>query len=367
MKKICFAVNNNLAFDQRMLKIGKSLDKAGYHIYMIGRQSKYFNKNQSYPFQVEHINTIFKKGKLLYIEFNLRLLLRLLFTRFDSICAVDLDTSVPCFIAGSLKRKPIVMDAHELFSELYEVVSRPFIHKAWHSLESWIIPKYKNGYTVNTFIRDEFKKRYNADYHIVRNLPEQSILEYNTNQKEDFILCQGAVNFGRGWDILVQAIKQMNIKCVVAGDGNYFNKLIELIDYHNAKDNFKLTGMLEPEELKTLTRKAKIGVTLFENTGLNQFQSLSNRFFDYMMAGTPQVCVGYPCYLEILNKFPFAEPIKELTVHELVTALNKVMNDDVKYQDLQEACKIASEVLNWENESQILIEFWNQILPQKLG
>lgn len=348
-----------------MIKIGNSLKNSDFEVIMIGRQNNHFNKNYPFAFKTIHLPMLTKRGKLFYAEFNIRLFFKLLFTPTDAICAVDLDTAIPSYLVAKIRGKKLAMDAHELFTELHEVVSRPRIHWIWLKIEKLILPKFTHGYTVNDYLRHTFKTKYNIDFHIVRNLPLRQNI--NHEQKEDFVLCQGAVNFGRGWDILVQAIKQMNIKCVVAGDGNYFNKLIELIDYHNAKDNFKLTGMLEPEELKTLTRKAKIGVTLFENTGLNQFQSLSNRFFDYMMAGTPQVCVGYPCYLEILNKFPFAEPIKELTVHELVTALNKVMNDDVKYQDLQEACKIASEVLNWENESQILIEFWNQILPQKLG
>ncbi len=348
-------------FDQRMIKIGNSLQNNGFEVIMIGRQNKYFNTNHAFNFKTIHLPMLFKSGKLFYIEFSIRVFFRLLFTPTDAICAVDLDTAIPCYTVAKLKGKKLAMDAHELFTELYEVVSRPLIHKIWLKIEQIFLPKFKNGYTVNTYLKNTFKTKYNIDYQIVRNLPQKQ--NFPSAPKKDFILCQGAVNYGRGWDILVQAVKQMNTQCVVAGDGNYFNKLIQLIDYQNAKENFTLTGMLEPVQLKKLTEQAKVGVTLFESKGLNQYQSLSNRFFDYMMAGTPQVCVGYPIYLEILKEFPFGEPIKELTVQELVSALNKVMNDDVKYQDLQNACKEASEVLNWENESQILIEFWNQILP----
>lgn len=361
MKTICIAVNNNIFFDQRMIKIGNTLQNIGYNIIIVGRRNKYFNKSQSFNFKTYHLPMLTRQGKIFYVEFHIKLFFKLLFIRTDAICSVDLDTAIPCFIISKLRGKILAMDAHELFTELHEVISRPSIHKIWLRIEKSMMPRFKKGYTVNTFLKNEFNKRYNIDFQIIRNLPLKQ--SFTQNPKENFILCQGAVNQGRGWDILVQAVKQINTYCVVAGDGNYFNQLTELIEYHNAKNNFKLTGMLHPSELIELTKRAKVGVTLFEANGLNQYQSLSNRFFDYMMAGTPQVCVGYPEYVKILMQFPFAVTIQDLTVAELIQALNKVLNDDVKYEELRNECEKASEVLNWENESQKLIEFWKQLLP----
>ena len=63
-----------------------------------------------------------------------------------------------------MRRKKRVYDAHELFTEMKEVITRPSIKKAWLNIEEFAVPKFKNGYTVSYSIADEFKKRYGVDY-----------------------------------------------------------------------------------------------------------------------------------------------------------------------------------------------------------
>ena len=55
-------------------------------------------------------------------------------------------------------------------------------------------------------------------------------------------------------------------------------------------------GMLQPEVLKKKTAQAYIAINPFEKTGLNQYLSLSNKFFDYIHADIPQVTMNYPEY-----------------------------------------------------------------------
>ena len=69
-------------------------------------------------------------------------------------------------------------DAHEYFSQLKEVVERPFIHKIWKRIEAWAIPRFKSGYTVSNSIALEFKKLYKADYITIRNMPLRKPVSY---------------------------------------------------------------------------------------------------------------------------------------------------------------------------------------------
>ncbi|MEJ0101116.1 MAG: hypothetical protein WDO19_00555 [Bacteroidota bacterium] len=59
-------------------------------------------------------------------------------------------------------------DAHELFCEMQEIVSRPFIYKAWKRIERFSVPSFPNGYTVNNIIADEFRKMYNVKYDVIK-------------------------------------------------------------------------------------------------------------------------------------------------------------------------------------------------------
>ena len=99
-----------------------------------------------------------------------------------------------------LKKRKRIYDAHELFTEQKEIISRPVIHKFWLRVERFAVPRFKSGYTVNQFIVNELKRRYDVNYGIIRNLPLLSSLRQSTNSDSPFIIYQGAVNEGRSFE-----------------------------------------------------------------------------------------------------------------------------------------------------------------------
>jgi hypothetical protein len=84
--------------------------------------------------------------------------------------------------------------------------------------------------------------------------------------------------------------------------------------------------------------EAMCGLTLFEPVGLNQYYSLSNRFFDYIMAGIPQICIAYPEYRTINNEFEVALLINDTEEDTIAEALNNLLCNAVVYDMLQRNC-----------------------------
>src|SRR6187402_852002 len=157
-KRIYYTVTNDLTYDQRMIRICTSLSRAGYEVVLVGRKEP-----DSIPlipriFRQHRLRLLFRKGKLFYLEYNARLFFYLLFRKMDGICAIDLDTIVPCYFVSVLRCIPRIYDAHELFCEMKEVVSRPLIYKIWKAVERTFVPAFRNGYTVNGQIAAEFEK-----------------------------------------------------------------------------------------------------------------------------------------------------------------------------------------------------------------
>ena len=104
------------------------------------------------------------KGKIFYLEYNLRLAFYLMFSQFDTVCAVDLDTLAPVFCIGRLKGAKIVFDAHEYFTEVPEVVGRPMIKKIWQWVERTFVPHCDLIYTVPPGLAGLFgKSRWRAN------------------------------------------------------------------------------------------------------------------------------------------------------------------------------------------------------------
>jgi hypothetical protein len=101
-------------------------------------------------------------------------------------------------------------------------------------------------------------------------------------------------------------MKEVNARLMIIGGGNFFYQAKELIRLHALEHKIELRGDVMPDDLRLFTPRAYIGITLFEDTGLNQYYSLANRFFDYIMAGIPQLCVNFPEYAAINERFGVA-------------------------------------------------------------
>jgi hypothetical protein len=90
LKKIFFTVTNDLTYDQRMHRICTSLAENGYAVTLVGRKLSSSLPLTEKKFRQKRIRCWYKKGKLFYLEYNLRLFTYLLFFKMDAICAIDL-------------------------------------------------------------------------------------------------------------------------------------------------------------------------------------------------------------------------------------------------------------------------------------
>ncbi|HYC38883.1 MAG TPA: glycosyltransferase [Chitinophagaceae bacterium] len=359
-KRIICTVTNDLSYDQRMTRICSSLS-ARYEVTLVGRRLRESIPLESRPYRQKRIRCLFRKGKFFYFEYNLRLLFFLLFSRADLVCAVDLDTIVPCYLASRLKGMRRVYDAHELFCEMKEVVTRPRVYRAWKKVEGFCVPRFRNGYTVSAPIAGEFEKLYGVRYELIRNVPLLRPLEV-PDKTEKFVLYQGAVNEGRSFETLIPAFREAPAKLLIAGTGNFFRQAQDLVDRNQLNEKIKFLGPMLPGELAELTRKAWVGITLFENRGLSNYYSLANRFFDYLHAGVPQICVNYPAYREINQQFEVALLIDDLNAATVSQALRLLLGNEELHSRLQKNCLRARQEFNWQKEESRLLQFYERVL-----
>ena len=358
---IIFTVTTDLTYDQRMIRICTSLANAGYTVLLVGRKMRTSLPLVTQPFLQKRINCLFEKGKLFYAEYNIRLFFYLLFKKMDCIGAIDLDTILPAYFIAKIKKIKRVYDAHELFCEMKEIATRPAIYKTWKKIERYTVPKFSAGYTVNQPIADEFKKMYNVTYEVIRNIA--LLRDINpVVKKEKFILYQGAVNEGRSFETLIPAMKAVDCQLIICGDGNFMQQAKQLVTENNLQDKVIFKGKVKPDDLRAITQHAYIGVTLFDDAGLSNYYSLANRFFDYLHAGIPQLCVNYPVYKEINDKYHIAVLADDTSEKNLAILLNNLLNNEFEYNELQQNCLKARLELNWQEEEKKLLQFYKNLL-----
>jgi glycosyltransferase involved in cell wall biosynthesis len=360
VKRVIFTVINDLAYDQRMQRICNTLAEKGYHVTLVGRKQKNLKLPQHRAYKQKRLHCFFENGFLLYASYNICLTGWLLFQKIDIICAIDLDTILPCYFVSILRGKKRVYDAHELFTEQKEIITRPAIHKVWLLIEKFAVPKFKYGYTVSESIANELTKRYKVQYAVIRNVPRKIVYEHK-NLEEKFILYQGAVNEARGLENLIVAMHHVDASLYIVGNGNIFENITKLIKENNLESKVIIKEMLPPHLLLDITNKAYIGVNLVEPIGLNQLYSLANKFFDYIQTAVPQLTMNFPEYKKINEEFEVALLAETIDVNEIAQKLNLLLDDNVLYEKLKANCLKAKEIFNWENEEIKLINFYQQL------
>ena len=360
--RLFFTVTNDLNFDQRMHRICNTLYKEGYDVTLVGRELKNSLPLSTQPFRQIRLKCRFTKGPFFYVEYNLKLFFYLLRQKMQGICAIDLDTILPIFFISEIKNVKRIYDAHELFCEMKEIVSRPGIYNIWKKIENFTVPKFKNGYTVNVPIANEFFKMYGVNYEVIRNVPEKK--QASNLKRKPIIIYQGDVNEGRCFEQLIPAMKHVNFPLHIYGDGNFMQQAKALVKKYNVEDKVHFFGKVKPELLAAITPTATVGVNLIENNGKSYYLSLSNRFFDYIQAGLPQLCVNYPAYKEINDVYCVAEMIDDPDPKNIAEQLNKMFADDAGWQRLHQNALIAAQTLNWEKEKEILVNFYRKIFGE---
>lgn len=362
--RIVFTVSNDLSYDQRMQRICHSLATHGHTALLVGRALPHSIPLTVNTFEQKRLRCFFKKGFLFYGEYNLRLFFfLLLLKRYDAICSIDLDTLPAGFFASLLRRKRRVFDAHEYFTEVPEVVNRPFVKGFWELVAKSILPFYHYAYTVGHGLADIFEQRYGLKFAVVRNVAAKTNLPENRSAcPEKMLLYQGALNEGRGLEAAIQAMQSIdNVQLAIAGEGDLSQQLRTLTQQLQLQNKVYFHGYVTPKNLKTLTAQAWVGINLLENRGLSYYYSLANKFFDCVQAGVPVITMDFPEYRALNEAFEVAILLPALTPETVAEAVHKLLTDKELYSKLRLNCLRAREVWHWEAEEKVLLNFWQKV------
>lgn len=351
-----------------MQRICTTLAGAGHEVCLLGRRRKNAPDLSAQPYEQVRLRCFFEKGKLFYLEFNLRLLFYLLFRRFDALCAVDLDTIGPCFLAAKAKGRPLVYDAHEYFTEVPEVVGRPLVKRAWEMLAAALLPRLRYACTVGPALAEVLGNRYGIRFDTFRNVPWSSDAPPSLPDNRPFFLYQGVLNEGRCLERAILAMHRVQgAELWLAGEGDLSEELRRLCEREGLSDRVRFLGYLSPDELRALSPRAFLGLNLLENKGLSYYFSLANKFFDYLQAGVPSVSPDFPEYRAVLadHEVGWLLGDDDGSPESLADFLNARLADPAERARKSANCFRYRELFCWENESGRLLLFWGKVLEKK--
>ena len=361
MMKVLVSVFNNLYTDQRVEKVCRTLSENGFEVHLIGNNWGGLPE-MTRPYSFSRIILKSKILKFAYVEFQRKLYLELL-RKADKntiLLANDLDTLLPNYLVSKKLNIPLVFDSHEIFTEMPAINGR-YTQKIWRSLEKFIVPKLKYMMAASESYADWFAKTYHIERPVVvQNFPqkkENPQIYSNINLKK-IILYQGVINPSRGLDKVIPAMREIeNAELWIAGDGPKKTEYIALTKSLGLEDKVKFLGKLHPEDLREITQKADVGLSIEENNGLSYYYSMPNKISDYIQARIPIVVSDFPEMCKVVDAYKVGEKIGNYS--QLPEKIKIVLHNGKEFY--KDNLNLAATELCWEKEEPKIISLFQKV------
>lgn len=364
-KKIIIPVINDLATDQRVLRLCQWWHKKDYDVLLYGRVLSNSPSMPNLPFESIRVKHFFNKGMFFYAEFSLRLFFFLLCRKVDVIWANDLDTLPAASFAKSLRRsKLLIYDSHEYFTEVPELQNNNFARSVWLFFEKLCVPKVDFAFTVNKSIADVYTNKYGIPFHILRNMPYKNLnkliktkAELGLPQDKFLVILQGSgINIDRGAEEAVEAFGLLpdRFVLVIAGSGDVISALKNRVKEMHWEHKILFFDRMPYSLLMQYTQSCNVGLSLDKDTNLNYRFSLPNKIFDYIQAHIPVLVSNLPELKRVVDEYKVGEVVMNHNPQTIADAIQKLSCDAENLNLYTQNAILASDILCREKEEIVL-------------
>ena len=374
MKKVYVAVTNDLATDQRVIKVCNLLSEMDCRVTMIGILKPGSIPFHPAKFKTKRMRLPFRKGPLFYASYNIRLFLYLLLRKAHIIVSNDLDTLLACRIISFLKRIPLVYDSHEYFVGSTEIANRPLVKNIWAFIEGRIFPGLRYIVTVNESIATLYEKQYKKRPLVVRNVPPKYKIDEAITRKhlglpenKKIVLMQGGgINIDRGAEELICAMKPQfgleNVYLLFIGGGDMWENIKQLANNLGLSHKIGFLPKMHYNQMMQYTALCDLGASVDKPVSMNYTYSLPNKLFDYIAAGIPVLASPVVEVKRIVETYQVGLCLENHDPEHIASRIKFAFADAHRYEQWKNNATIASQSLCWENEAIPLKKLYSDII-----
>jgi glycosyltransferase involved in cell wall biosynthesis len=230
---------------------------------------------------------------------------------------------------------------------------------------------------VSESIAEIYRKEYNKEVKVVRNIPvrrkyevRKTKAELNLPENQHILMLQGTgINIHRGTEELVEAMQYIhNAVLFVIGDGNVVGLLKEMTKKMNLTEKIQFLPRLPFDQLYDYTVHADLGFSLDKDIGINHRFALPNKVFDFIRAEVPVVVSNLVEIRKLVEQYRIGVVAEDHQPENIAQTVNALLSDRALYQQLKKNTVLASEELCWENEETVLKAIYLSLFtfsPQK--
>jgi glycosyltransferase involved in cell wall biosynthesis len=287
----------------------------------------------------------------------------------DYIHCNDLNTLLAGFMVKTVRKIPLIYDAHEIYAEQFPVDQRS---DRWHAfytgLERQLIRHTDARMTVCDAIGDYFQEQYGSgkvftvrNMPSVRFLPPKTILERKVASPR--FLYHGLFFAFRGLEEVIDAAAHLKDGHIfLRGLGYHEQALKQRVVEKGVQDRVTFLPAVAVDDLVGKATEFDVGLNPFVSACKNTEVCLPNKFFEYTMAGLASACTNLIELSSHVNRYDLGVLFEPGSATALAEGLNELARDRDRLQQCREnAYWAAYRELNWETERRKVGEVYASI------
>ena len=309
-KRVVVAVYNKIENDARVIRTSEALGANGYDVTVLSFGSNPDYRNAYFKSVVIHGGS---SGGLNLFHFYAACLryIRAERKRIDLLYMNDYFLVLMGAVCKSLFRIKWIYDGHELILShkekkknrrqmFFRMIERRFDRQADYMIEA-----NKERMRIIRYV-DKIK---NIDY--VSNTKKRESI--TRPEKEDVIVYQGYLGGKRDLSKIIQAMKYLKNKArfEIIGWGPDKEKYMALCRDLDLTESVEFRNKMDYSELANETKKAKIGIMIYEMKGLNNIYCAPNKLYEYADLSIKILSSPQPWVKKVLKEYDLGLPIEE--------------------------------------------------------
>ena len=209
---------------------------------------------------------------------------------------------------------------------------------------------YENEYGKKTFVvlnTPKFSSKLNKD--LFRKI-------FNIQKEKIIFLYQGVFGESRGIESIIEAFKLYNANdkaLVLLGSGPLEDK-IKLAAEHF--DNIYYHPIVNTNVLHDYTSSADIAFALIDNSCLNHYYCLPNKFFQFVMAEIPVIVSNVYEKKRLTEEYNIGFVLENTSIEYLIELIKKI--DRKVISSFKQNLKAFKKEYNWKKQEEILMQVY---------
>ncbi len=374
--KLSIIVSNPLKKDPRVIKQVKAAMQKGHEVQFVGYRDAFYDEeflsDLGCRFDIVDLGAEYL-GKLNSVSKKIKR--RLAYPKQaqkyiedfcpDVIHANDFDVLIPAYRAAKKCKAALLYDSHEVYAENIGIAEHRLVKSLIIFAERRLVRKVDRMVSVSNAAADYFAQKYKIPRPtVITNCPMPSALPLKEKAADAFeVVYQGLMVAGRGYEEFIAAAEHIpqGIRLVLRGYGGLEPELRRRCQEPELSSKVRFDAPVEVAELIQAASSSHVGAVLTRPVNLNFRLSVSNKVFEYAAAGLPVLMSDVPEHRYLNETYDFGILLPEVTPQAIAEAIVSLRDNPSLYEKLSKNASKMFEALNWEAESEKLLQIYEEL------